>query len=259
MARGVWHAAEELDRLRAERARRNEILHARVRTIDSLMDRGEIDAAVELYETTRAEHPDVDLIADAVLWTEGRALLRRNGWADEARRLFDLFVDAYPLSHAAWRGLADARAAEGDTAGAITALTYARELLPSDAGVLDRIARLEAAHTPPAFAVAGVYRLTTRARVDGERRDVELTLTLEQADGGWGGRIETDTPLPVLGVSEVEAGGDRLWVAAPFEDQTLNLRLVVEGADVRGWWNLGFAEQGVLRGRHVSPGQAERE
>jgi hypothetical protein len=223
------------------------------------MDRGEIDAAVEHYRATRAEHPHVDLIAETVFWTEGRALLRRDGWADEARRLLGLAIDAYPLSHAAWRGLADARAAAGDTAGAIAALANARELLPSDAGVLDRIARLEAARVPPAFAVGGVYRMTTRARVDGERRDVTLTLTLEPTNGGWGGRIETDTPLPVLGVSEVEAGGDRLWVAAPFEDQTLNLRLIVEGADVRGWWNLGFAEQGVLRGRRLSPGQAERE
>jgi imidazolonepropionase-like amidohydrolase len=258
MARGVWRTAEELGRLRAEQARRNQILHARVRGIDSLMDRGEIDAAVELYDATRAEHPGVDLIAETVFWTEGRALLRRDGWADEARRLLDLSVEAYPLSHAAWRGLADARAAAGDTAGAISALAHARELLPSDAGVLDRIARLEAARVPPAFAVAGVYRLATRAQVDGEQRNVALTLTLEQADGGWGGRVETDTPLPVLEVTEVAAGGDRLWVSAPFEDQTLALRLIVEGEEVRGWWNLGIAEQGVLRGRRISPGETER-
>jgi tetratricopeptide (TPR) repeat protein len=258
MARGVWRTAEELSRLRAEQARRNQILHARVRGIDSLMDRGEIDAAVELYEATRAEHPDADLIAETVFWTEGRALLRRDGWANAARRLLDLSVEAYPVSHAAWRGLADARAAAGDTAGAIAALANARELLPSDAGVLDRIARLEAARMPPAFAVAGVYRLATRARVDGERRDVALTLTLEPADGGWGGRVETDTPLPTLYVTEVAAGRDRLWVSAPFEDQTLALRLIVEGEEVRGWWNLGFAEQGVLRGRRISPGETER-
>ena len=252
MARGVWRTREELVGMRSERARANAALHARVRAIDSLMDRGEVDAAVGLYEETRAEHPVVDVLAEAVLLSEGRALLRRDGWADDSRRLLGLAADAYPFSHAAWRGLADARVADGDTAGAIEALTRARELVASDAGVLDRIARLEAAHVPPVFPVTGVYRMTTRARVDGERREVVLTLTLEEADGGWAGRIETDTTLPVLDVGEVVAGADRLWVSAPFDDQALELRLVVDGENVHGWWNLGFAEQGVLQGWRVS-------
>ena len=252
MARGVWRTAEDLDRMRAERARDYATLHARVRAIDSIMDRGEIDAAMERHEAARAEHPGVDLLAETVLLFEGRALLRRDGWADDSRRLLGLAADAYPFSHATWRGLADARAADGDTAGAIEALTRARELVPSDAGVLDRIARLEAARVPPVFPVTGVYRMTTRARVDGERRDVVLTLTLEEADGGWTGRIDSDGALPVLDVGEVETGTDRLWVSAPFEDEALELRLVVDGEDVRGWWNLGFAEQGILQGRRVS-------
>ena len=258
MARGVWRTAEELDRMRAERARDYATLHARVRAIDSLMDRGEIDAAVARYEATRAEHPGVDLFAETVILFEGRALLRRDGWADEASRLLDLAVGAYPYSHAAWRGLADARAADGDTAGAIVALVRARELVPSDAGVLDRIARLEAAQVPPAFAVAGTYRMTTRARVDGERREVVLTLTLGETNGGWTGRIDSGGALPVLDVGEVAAGADRLWVSAPFEDEALELRLVVHGEDVHGWWTMGVLEQGLIQGRRVSSGNTER-
>jgi hypothetical protein len=259
MARGVWRTAEDLARLRRERARDYAGLHARVRAIDSLMDRGEIAATVKRYEESRADYPDVEILAETVLLSEGRALLRRDGWADEATRLLDLVTDAYPFSHAAWRGLADARTADGDTAGAIEALMRAQELVPSDAGILDRIARLHAAHVPPAFAVAGTYRMTTRARVDGERRDLVLTLILEEAEDGWAGRIETDAPsLPALDVGHVVAGADRLWVSAPLGGETLELRLVLDGEELRGWWNLGYSEQGTLRGVRHSLGGSHR-
>ncbi len=251
LARGRWHPGEALARTRAERAHLYAPLHARVAGIDSLMDRGEIGPAVALYRQTRSERPGLDLLAEAVLAVEARALLRRDGWADEARDLYTLATEAYPLSHAAWRGLGDARAADGDTTGALDAYEHARELVPSDAGTLDRLARLRAARLEPAFEVAGVYRLETRAKVGDERRDVVLTLTLERTAAGWAGRIASDTPLPELEVAEVHAGGNRLWVSAPFDNRSLDLRLIVYGKAVRGWWNLGYSEQGTIRGERA--------
>ncbi len=253
MARGVWRTAEEIAALRAERAVRYRDLHAAVRAIDSLMDSGEVEQAARRYEETRAGSGDTELLAETVLRTEGRALLRREGWADRALRLFELTAGAYPTSHAAWADLSDTRAALGDTAGALSALVRARELVPSDAGLLDRQARLESGSRPPSFVVAGVWRLATRARVEGTIRDVELVVTLEPAGPDWTGTIVTDTPLPELTVESVMAGGDRLWISAPFESSSLQLRLIVEGDTVRGWWNLGYSEQGTIRGRRTPP------
>jgi len=78
-------------------------------------------------------------------------------------------------------------------------------------------------------------------------------LTLVPSGDGWTGRIVTDTPLPELTVESVVAGGDRLWVSAPFGDSSLQLRLIVDGDQVRGWWNLGYEEQGTIRGRRTAP------
>ena len=250
MTRGAWRTAEELHDLRETRARVHSALRDRVRAIDSLIVDGQAIPALHLYDATRAEYPGEDLIAEVVLWSWGLGLLRGDrGERETALRVFGAMVRAYPFSHAGWRSLAEAQLAIGDTAAALADLAYARELSPSHAAIADRLARLEAAGLAPEFEVAGVYRMLTEADVGGERREVELILTLERSGETWTGRIDTDTPLPPLETSAVTAGGNRLWVSAPLDGRSLDLRLIVEKGEVRGAWNLGSSEQGLLRGR----------
>jgi tetratricopeptide (TPR) repeat protein len=102
-----------------------------------IRERG-VEEAVEVFETFRAEDPDLVLFQENVCNFAGYGLLQR-GQAREAVAVFKMNAETYPASANTWDSLAEACLAAGDTEHATECYRKVLEALPDDPRATDEI------------------------------------------------------------------------------------------------------------------------
>ena len=247
MARGRWFPAEALQRLRDSVAARNARLHPLVKELDSLaMKANNGVAAVELFERIRRDFPDAVPVAELVVRGYGRTLFLK-GDRPNAIKLRVLVSELYHQSHSAANEVGRGYLFAGDTSQALGYFQRSLALSPHNSAVRRMVDKLEDSRRPLRFAPAGRIAFEPVAMKGQEPATRSLALTLADSAGRWKGVLRWDTKdIPL---DELVVGGDAIWAMVDINDQTLELKLKVEGDAVTGVWVYGWANNGRIVGR----------
>jgi hypothetical protein len=97
----------------------------------AILNAGNIEAAIEIYEKFTAIDPDLVLFPEANMNYAGYRMLQ-GGRTAEAVALFKMNADAYPQSANCWDSLAEAYMANGDNELALQCVEKLIETLPDD-------------------------------------------------------------------------------------------------------------------------------
>lgn len=87
---------------------------------------------------------------------------------------------------------------------------------------------------PPPFDPAGTYEYT--ATVQGMA--ISGTMTIEGADGAYGGQMLSDISPPIP-IDSVVVDGQAVTIGASGPEGPLTIQLTVSGSSVEGTWSMG--------------------
>ncbi len=248
VTRGRWYALADLQRMRDSIAIRNAAVHPLVSQLDSLAMKANAGAeSVALFERIRSTYPDVVPVFELVLRGYGRTLYLK-GDRPNAIRLRLLVEQLYPRSHSAANEVGRGYLFAGDTTNALIHFRRSLAISPHNSNVRRMVEKLEDSRRPLQFRPGGVYEFES-VTMKGREKPTPRSLVLTVADSAgrsigsvrWDGK---DVPL-----AELVMGGDRIWAMVDINDQTLELRLRVSGAQVSGVWNYGWGNNGPIKGR----------
>ncbi len=102
----------------------------------AIIQGGNIEMAIEIYEKFTAIDPDLVLFPEANMNFAGYGMLQR-GRTAEAVSLFKMNAEAYPQSANCWDSLAEAYMASGDSEQALRCVEKVLETLPNDPNLTD--------------------------------------------------------------------------------------------------------------------------
>lgn len=253
---GKWMSATDLAELRKS---------TQARFANTKRETDQIDAALEKHDWNSANElatkcSTSSCIAEWVLMSKARKLQGKDiaGAINVAR----LNTQLYPNSFSTHYVLADLlfQAGKWDDASREAEASLARE--PQDAAAVNLQRRAAAIHEPLQFQPAGSYQIEI---VNDLSHDVQKTQLFIAKDpsGKWSGRKLDDqkgnensgdgSTTVASDLQSVTVGGDRLWavIATPFG--SMELRLVVRGSDVSGYWAGPFGQNGNVRGTKQEP------
>lgn len=248
MARGRWYSIDRLQTIRDSVAARNALLHPLIKVLDSLaMKANDGPAAVQLFERIRREFPDAVPVAELVVRGYGRTLFLK-GDRPNSIKLRLLVEQLYDRSHSAANEVGRAYLFSGDTTEALVHFRRSLAISPHNSNVRRMVDKLEDSRRPLRFKPAGQIEfepVTMKGRENPTARS--LILTMADSSGQWKGSVRwdgKDVPL-----EELVVGGDAIWAMVDISNQTLELKLTVNGDAVTGIWVYGWGNNGRIVGR----------
>ncbi len=249
VARGRWYSEDRLRAMRDSVARRTAPQRRFVERFDSLIMQAKDPrrAADELRAFLR-ENPEARPLAELVWEGYGRLSFARDPVASTEIR--ELQTAAYPASFAAENSVGRAYLARGDTMTALEHFDRARELGPNSFVSEDMIAKLSAAREPHSIARFDLAFDTVTVKVRGHPQRLAMRVSIDRGPAATTARVYLNSDTGAV-ASEVVSTDQRSWIFAPAFGQTLELRWQVSGRIVSGTWTLGWANNGLLRGRRL--------
>jgi len=107
----------------------------------AIIQGGNIESAVEIYEKFTAIDPDLVLFPEGNMNVAGYGMLQR-GRVAEAVSLFKMNAETYPQSANCWDSLAEAYIANGDNERALQCVEKVLENLPNDPNLSDQLRQM---------------------------------------------------------------------------------------------------------------------
>ena len=154
-----------------------------------------------------------------------------------------LASELYPRSHSAANEVGRGYLLAGDTAQALVYFRRSLTISPHNTAVRRMVDKLEDSRRPLRFEPAGRIAfepVTMKGRESPTARS--LALTVADSAGRWKGSIRWDNKdIPL---DELVSGGDAIWATVDINDQTLELKLKVNGDAVTGVWVDGWGNNG---------------
>ena len=247
IARGRWYPPARLAAMRDSIAARTAPQRRFVVEFDSLMSKAKDAAkAAALLRQFRQQHPRAVPLAEIVWRGYGRTLYQQD--KQSSNEIRSMAVEVYPDLFWAHNEMARGYLFAGDTARAMASFARSLRLSPSNFVVKDMVEKIDAARAGPTLDPVGVYTFAPiTLRLAGQTTTVTPTLLVAGSRGRYTATLRGVGPDSVAAY-EVVAGGDRLWAAAQFGNDALELWLRVRGDSVTGAWALGFANNGRLAG-----------
>ncbi len=248
MTRGRWYPSERITAMRDSVAARTTPQRAFVDRFDSLMTKAKnASAAAALLKQFRDANPDAIPFAELVWGGYGRMQYAQDKISSTDIRLSAL--DVYSQSHSAFNQVGRAFLFRFDTT---TSLTYFRKALafsPHNLVYQDMVMKLDAARAGPGPDVLGRYEFApVQVKVAGQPRSMKFVVTLTRAASTTAARVFINGDSGRV-ATEAVAGPRNVWVTVPLEGNDLELRWRAGAEIVEGTWILGWANNGVLRGR----------
>jgi len=241
MLKGRWLPSTELADLRSAADAPADKVKQKLEAIDSALEAGDVERAKQYSESIESNSP---WIAEWVLMTKARRLEGAN--LPAAIKVATWDTELYPQSFSAYYLLADLlfeakRPAEGEVQ-----IRKSLVLEPHNSAALNLEGKIEAAKQPLLFSPVGSYQLQYTNGQSGETKTTNLVIKA-LANGQFGGEKKDPDGEPGA-LRSAYAAGNRIWVVAETQFGPMELRLVVEGDRITGYWAASYGHNGKVSG-----------